>query len=67
MPSRSEFYDNGLPRFTGEHLDGEMHGPWQFFRKDGSLMRAGSFDRGIPVGAWTTYDRQGKVVKTTER
>jgi antitoxin component YwqK of YwqJK toxin-antitoxin module len=42
-----------------------MHGPWEFFRKDGSLMRAGRFDRGRQVGLWRTYDRSGTVVKET--
>ena len=27
-------------------LAGEMHGSWEFFRKDGSVMRTGEFDRG---------------------
>ena len=42
---RSPFYENGLPRFKGDYLEGEMHGPWEFFRKDGSLMRSGEFNR----------------------
>ena len=28
-------------------MDGAMHGPWEFYRLDGSLMRAGS----LTVGA----------------
>jgi antitoxin component YwqK of YwqJK toxin-antitoxin module len=39
-----------------------MHGPWEFFRKDGSLMRSGEFDRGKQVGTWRTFDREGKLV-----
>ncbi len=58
----SPFYENGLPRFKGEYLDGEMHGFWEFFRKDGSLMRSGSFDRGNQTGVWRTYDRLGNLV-----
>jgi antitoxin component YwqK of YwqJK toxin-antitoxin module len=42
-----------------------MHGPWQFFRADGSLMREGSFDQGRQIGVWRTYDRAGKLVKET--
>ena len=42
-----------------------MHGFWEFFRKDGSLMRSGSFDNGKQVGAWKTFDRDGKLVKET--
>ena len=63
---RSPFYENGLPRFKGEYLDGKMHGYWEFYRKDGSLMRAGSFDREVQVGTWKTFDRSGALVKETE-
>ncbi len=66
MTERSPFYENGLPRFKGEYLDGKMHGFWQFFRKDGSLMRSGSFDRERQIGVWKTLDREGKLVKETD-
>jgi antitoxin component YwqK of YwqJK toxin-antitoxin module len=59
---RSPFYENGLPRFKGDYLDGEMHGMWEFFRKDGSLMRSGEFNRGTQIGIWRTYDRAGNLV-----
>jgi len=62
----TEHYDNGKVRLTGFLLDGEMHGAWQFFRKDGSLMRAGELDRGRQVGVWLTYDRAGRMVKETD-
>ena len=35
--------ENGSVRFRGANLEGKMHGPWKFFRRDGSLMRSGSF------------------------
>jgi len=60
----SPFYDNGLPRFKGEHLDGQMHGYWEFFRKDGSLMRSGSFEKGKQIGIWKTYARDGSEVSS---
>jgi antitoxin component YwqK of YwqJK toxin-antitoxin module len=50
----------------GAHLDGEMHGPWEFYRTDGSMMRSGEFDRGKQVGVWRTFDRSGHVVKETD-
>jgi antitoxin component YwqK of YwqJK toxin-antitoxin module len=59
---RSPFYENGLPRFKGEYLNGEMHGPWEFFRKDGSRMRSGEFNQGVQIGIWRTFDRAGKLV-----
>jgi antitoxin component YwqK of YwqJK toxin-antitoxin module len=58
-------YANGNVKHKGSLLDGEMHGPWEFYRLDGSLMRAGSFERGREVGVWRTYDRTGRVVKET--
>jgi len=43
-----------------------MHGDWSFYRRDSSLMRQGSFDRGRQVGRWLTFDRTGRVVKETD-
>jgi antitoxin component YwqK of YwqJK toxin-antitoxin module len=60
-----DYYPNGKVRFRGANLDGQMHGPWTFFRADGSIMRSGSFDRGRQIGVWRTYDRTGAVVKET--
>ena len=60
------YYDDGGVRYRGFQLDGEMHGAWEFLRKDGSLMRAGEFNRGKQVGVWRTYDRSGRVVKETD-
>ena len=61
-----ERYDNGQLKLKGAHLGGEMHGDWSFYRRDGSLMRQGSFDRGRQVGRWRTFDRTGGVVKETD-
>jgi len=58
-------YDNGKVRFRGANLDGKMHGAWKFFRRDGSLMRSGSFENGKQVGVWRTFDASGRVVKET--
>ena len=45
----------------------QPNGYWEWFRKDGTLKRSGFFKKGEPVGAWTTYDQQGKVYKITEK
>jgi antitoxin component YwqK of YwqJK toxin-antitoxin module len=60
-----DYYPNGNVRFRGANLTGRMHGPWEFFRSDGSIMRSGLFDRGKQVGVWRTFDRSGAVVKET--
>ena len=63
-PDVAYYADGGL-QSRGYTLDGEMHGEWEFFRKDGSIMRTGAFDRGRTVGTWRTYDRGGRLVKET--
>ena len=60
------YYDTGATRYRGFQLAGQMHGAWEFLRKDGSIMRAGSFDRGRQVGVWHTFDRSGNIVKETD-
>ena len=59
-------YSTGALQSRGFTLDGEMHGAWEFFRKDGSVMRTGEFDRGRQVGIWRTFDRAGRLVKETD-
>jgi antitoxin component YwqK of YwqJK toxin-antitoxin module len=66
MPDRDPFYDNGNPRYKGKYKDSKMHGYWEFFRKDGTLMRSGSFDLDKQVGVWTTYDQSGHPHKETD-
>jgi antitoxin component YwqK of YwqJK toxin-antitoxin module len=60
------YYDTGTVRYRGFQLSGEMHGAWEFLRKDGSVMRSGSFEHGKQVGVWKTFDRAGRVVKETD-
>lgn len=60
------FYDNGHLKHRGRMKDGQMHGAWEFFRRDGSALRSGRFDRGRQVGPWTTYTRDGKPHRVTE-
>lgn len=59
-------YANGNLKMKGSLLDGEMHGPWEWCRTDGSVMRTGEFDRGKQVGIWRTYERSGRLVKETD-
>lgn len=47
--------------------DGEPHGFWQWYRKDGTRLRSGHFDRGRQIGEWTTYDKTGAVYKVTTK
>jgi hypothetical protein len=60
------YHKDGSIYAKGQMLDGKMHGYWEFFRKDGTIMRSGSFDREQQIGTWTTYDASGKPYKVTE-
>jgi antitoxin component YwqK of YwqJK toxin-antitoxin module len=62
-----ERHRNGSIRARGPVVDGEPEGYWEWFRLDGTIMRSGFFDRGRPVGEWTTYDANGAVYKVTSR
>ena len=66
MPELEPFYQNGNPRYKGKLKDSKMHGYWEFFRKDGTIMRSGSFHLGNQVGVWTTYDQTGHPHKETD-
>jgi antitoxin component YwqK of YwqJK toxin-antitoxin module len=61
-----DLYDNGNVRWKGSFLNGQQHGLWEFFRKDGSLMRSGSFTNGVQTGTWTTHLRDGTPHKSTD-
>ena len=61
-----EHFANGVVKMRGFRLAGEMHGDWEWFRTDGTLMRSGQFDRGRQIGVWRTLARDGRVVKETD-
>ena len=62
-----EFYGNGFLKARGSMKAGELHGYWEWFRKDGTIMRSGNFKNGQNVGEWITYDSSGKVYKVTQK
>jgi antitoxin component YwqK of YwqJK toxin-antitoxin module len=60
-----EYYDNGFAKARGRMKGEELTGAWQWWRRDGSLMRSGAFKTGVQVGEWITYDRQGQPHRVT--
>lgn len=59
----TEYHRGGSVWARGQKLDGVATGYWEWFRKDGTIMRSGTFENGEQVGEWTTYDKSGKVYK----
>ncbi|MCA9102954.1 MAG: hypothetical protein KDA63_17465 [Planctomycetales bacterium] len=61
------YHRDGSVWAKGQSIDGVATGYWQWFRKNGVIMRSGYFDQGEPVGEWTTYDQTGNVYKVTSK
>jgi len=61
-----EYHKGGTVRARGQTLDGKLTGYWEWFRKDGTKLRSGSFEAGIQIGEWTTYDETGAVYKVSK-
>jgi hypothetical protein len=59
-------HKDGTPWAKGKTVAGKPDGYWEWFRKDGVIMRSGTFKKGVQTGEWTTYDKQGKVYKVTQ-
>jgi antitoxin component YwqK of YwqJK toxin-antitoxin module len=66
MQERIDYHKNGSVKAKGQVIDDVLTGYWEWFRKDGTKMRSGSFENGKQVGEWTTYDATGRVVKVTK-
>lgn len=60
-----ERHKDGSVRAKGQKVGRVLTGYWEWFRKDGSLMRSGYFTDGQQTGEWTTYDRSGAPYKVT--
>jgi len=62
----TKLHKDGSLWARGQVLDDVPVGYWEWFRKDGTILRSGYFSAGKQVGKWTTYDRNGAVYKVTE-
>ena len=62
----THYHKDGSVRAKGWLCDDELDGYWEWFRKDGTLMRSGHFAMGQRVGEWTTYDARGEAYKVTQ-
>ncbi len=62
-----ELYTNGFLKAKGSRKNGELHGYWEWYRKDGTVMRSGNFKSGLQVGEWITYDAAGTLYKVSQK
>jgi len=62
-----KYHANGKTIWSkGKLSSGKPDGYWEWYRVDGTLKRSGHFDRGIQIGEWITYDKDGLVYKITD-
>jgi antitoxin component YwqK of YwqJK toxin-antitoxin module len=61
-----QYHQDGSIWAIGQTIDGVPTGYWEWFRKDGSKLRSGWFEKGEQAGEWTTYDKKGDVFKVTQ-
>jgi antitoxin component YwqK of YwqJK toxin-antitoxin module len=61
----TEYHKDKSVWARGQKLGDVPVGYWEWFRVDGTKLRSGTFENGVQVGEWTTYDKQGNVYKVT--
>jgi antitoxin component YwqK of YwqJK toxin-antitoxin module len=61
----TEYHKDGSLWARGQMIDGVPAGYWEWFRREGTRMRSGTFENGEQVGEWTTYDKNGDIYKVT--
>jgi antitoxin component YwqK of YwqJK toxin-antitoxin module len=61
-----EYHKDGSVWAKGKIAGEKPTGYWEWFRKDGTKLRSGHFEKGAQVGEWITYDRNGEVYKVTQ-
>ena len=75
-PKKSEIIDGYTIKYhangntiwsKGKIIANQPEGYWEWYRIDSTIKRSGHFDKGVPVGEWTTYDDEGKIYKVTKR
>lgn len=57
-PADPDRFANGRPRATGAvDARGRRHGPWRFYRSDGSLRAEGHYQAGAATGEWVFHPK----------
>ena len=59
-----KYHANGNTIWSkGKIINAQPEGYWEWYRIDSTIKRSGHFNLGEPIGEWTTYDKDGKVLK----
>lgn len=66
MKKHTTYHKDGTVWGRGLLFNNVEHGYWEWFRKDGTKLRSGFFDKGKRIGEWTTYDSKGDVYKVSQ-
>ncbi len=60
-----QYHKDGSIWAKGNTIDAIPDGYWEWFRKDGTKLRSGYFQKGKQTGEWITYDKKGERYKVT--
>jgi hypothetical protein len=60
-----KLHKDGSVWARGQTQGGVATGYWEWFRRDGTRLRSGYFERGEQTGEWTTYDSASEIYKVT--
>ena len=50
-------------RATGKYVDGQLDGPWKWYRENGKLMQTGGFKAGEQTGSVEAISRERQAVR----
>lgn len=59
-------YTNGNKLVRGEIKDKSLNGEWRLWYGDGTLCEVRHYDKGVPVGTWDFYERDGDSLYSVE-
>ena len=63
-----KYHANGKTIWSkGKKVGGKADGYWEWYRLNGTRKRSGYFEKGEPIGEWTTYDKDGNVYKVERK
>ena len=63
----TERHRDGSIRARGQVVNRQPDGCWEWFRRDGTMLRSSHFDQGRQTRGWTTYDTSGAPYEVTTK
>lgn len=62
MSFHAEYYDNERPKLTYFMKDGELHGNYTEYHKNGNISKLCSYIYGVLNGLYEEFDSDGNII-----